>query len=136
MPVIKSVPNLLGTLPNVIGAHRWVRSKHLWTNFGRNQPVPCNRLIAYQRGSLRLLLFPAPKIHGSGKRRHHHELGEGYARLQCHLDRRIERRRLIGREAEDEGAKHMDAVLLEGLQLLGQSLARVVEVFEDRLESL
>src|SRR5260370_40698514 len=111
-----------------------MRRKHLWTNLRRNQPVPSNRHIAHQRGIVRLLLLPARKVHSSRKGRHHHELGEGYARLQCHLDCRIERYGLICREPEDERTKNMDAMLFEGLQLLRQSLASVVEVFEDRFE--
>jgi len=100
-----------------------MRRKHLGANFYRNQPVSSDRHITHQRGLLCLLLLSASKVHGPGKRRHHHELGEGYVRLKRHLHCCIERCRFICREPEDERTKHMDAVLFEGLQLLPQGLA-------------
>ena len=48
--------------------------------------------------------------------------------------RRIEGGGLVGRQAEDERAEHMHAMLLEGLQLLRQRLAGVVPVLEDSLQ--
>src|SRR5208283_3477788 len=69
------------------------------------------------------------------KRRHHEELSKCYVGLQCHLHRRIECCRLICRQTEDERTQYTDAMLFEGKQLLRQSLARLIEVLEDRFES-
>jgi hypothetical protein len=109
--------------------------KHLGANIGGNQPVPSDWHIADQRRIFGLPFFPARKIHSPGKGRQHHELGKGYARLQRHVYGRIEGCRRVCRQPEDEGTEHMNAVLFECLQLLSQSLARVVEVFEDRFQS-
>ncbi len=41
---------------------------------------------------------------------------------------------LVGGQAEDERAENVNAVLLEGLELLGESFAGVVPVFVDGFE--
>ncbi len=75
-------------------------------------------------GFSRLLLFPAAEVDGAGKGRHHDELGEGDAGLERHLDGGVEGGGLVGGQAEDEGAEDVDAVLLEGLELVGEALRR------------
>ena len=46
----------------------------------------------------------------------------------------LERRRLVGRQAEDERAEHVHAALLEFLQPLGERVAGEVEVLVDVLQ--
>ncbi len=55
--------------------------------------------------------------------------------LRAMFDRGVEGGGLVGRQAKDEGAQHMHAMFLEGLELTGKGIAGVVEVFEDGLES-
>jgi hypothetical protein len=86
--------------------------------------------VFYHFGSFGLLLFPAGEVYVAGERRHHDELGEGNSGFEGHFYGGIEGSGLVCREAEDEGAKNMHAVLFECLELSGKGFAGVVEVLE------
>jgi hypothetical protein len=112
-----------------------VRGEHLGANCGWDEPIAGDGDVANHLGSLGLFFFPAAEVYRAREGRHHNELGEGNAGSEGHFDGGIERGGLVGGEAEDEGTEDVDAVLLESLELAGQSVARVVEVFEDGLEA-
>lgn len=111
-----------------------MRGKHLGPGGGGDEPVAGDGNVAHHLRRLGLFFLPAREIHGAGKWRHHHKLRKGDAGFEGHRDRGVERGWLVRGKAEDERSEHMDAVLLEGLELPRQGFARVVEVLEDRLK--
>ena len=113
-----------------------MRREHFGPHFGGNHPVAGDGHVAHHHGIDGLLFFPAAEIDGAGKRRHHDKLREGDAGLDRHFDRGGEGGGPVGGQAEDERAEDVHAVLLEGLELLGEGFAGVVPVFVDGFEPL
>ena len=110
--------------------------EHFGADGGGDQPVAGDGDVAdHVRSRLACSFSQRPKSTVPGNGRHHDELGEGDAGFEGHFDGGVEGGGLVGRQAEDEGAEHVDAVLLEGLELLGERFAGVVEVLEDGLEA-
>ena len=98
--------------------------KHLGPDFGGDEPVAGDGNVADQGGIPGLFLLPAAEVDGAREGRHHDELGEGDAGFERHVNGGVEGGGLVGREAEDEGAEDVDAVLLECLELAMRALRR------------
>ena len=94
-----------------------MRREHLGANGSRNEPVSGDGDVAHHLRSERLLLLPSAEVHGTGKRGHHDELGERDASFDGHVDRGVEGRGLVSRQAKDEGPQHVHTMFLKGLEL-------------------
>ena len=134
-PIVEAVPDALGAGADFVGAHAGVGREHLGADGGGDEPVAGDGDVGDEGGSEGLFLFPAAKVDGAGERRHHDKLSEGDAGFEGHFDGGVEGLGSVRRKAEDEGAEDVDAVLFEGLELVGEGFAGVVEILEDRLET-
>ena len=95
-----------------------------------------HRNAAHLFGVCAHVLFPLLEINGSRIGREHHELGEGDPGALGDVRRRLERRRTVARQPEDERAEHVDAVLTKLAQPLHERLAGLVEPLVDVLQPL
>src|SRR3990172_9886950 len=101
----------------------------------RNKPVARYRDTLNSFHVLSQSLLPVLEIDGAGKRRHDNELSEGQFRL-------FGKRRgggkgvlAVGGEAEDKRSEHMNVMLFEFAQAVGQLRPGGIEIFVNGLQA-